>query len=1254
MRSSNRRWTIVGIATLTLLAVVPVTAALKTDSAQATTAQPGDGTSSSTAGASCWGIKQQHPRSASGTYWLLTGSMDRPAQFACDMTTQGGGWVLVARGRNGWTFNPNGQGSPATIRDTIDGPDAFAPAALGTTAIDELIDTGDLSSLPDGIRLERSTTADGSVRQDYRLFPKARTWTWNLGAGQLLNKVTVGGATYNGSNTKDTSAGVVGQTVNQLSGIQDTRRIFTTAWTNHRGQMGFGLGSAVPDGSNAATNHLWTATTEGSPLGFTRVWLRPQIANSAVSFTPIPAGGFEAEAQPLALKNRSELAPWGVSGYNHVNEDSVTPWQDNVMVIKVYGDRVYVGGRFTGVQQGPGATPVAQASIAAFDLDGNWISTFRPTVVGRVWDMTMTNDGKLIIGGDFTSVDGLPDTAGLAALDPATGAVNAAWKGSVTRTGGNAIVRALDSRGDWIYAAGRFSRFKGGASNPIAVTSAISMKASNGGPGTWRPKIYATAVRIRVSEAGDRVYLAGFFNAVNTDTNHGFQAITDPTTGAVEPGIGRFQPSEGSLTNNWYQQAVAESGDNILVGGAQHDFQMYDHNRNTLIDSHITKRGGDFQAIEVFDGYAYAACHCMNWNYSGSNSWSNPRDFRAVDPIRMVGRWNAETLDYDTTWYPNGTKGINDAGIWSIAQDRRKCLWVGGDLIRGAYSGNAATDYLGGFARFCPTDPTVPTAPSNLKATTAPGSVELDWSGSTDDSGSVSYDVYRNDRVIATVFGTTFSDTTATGAVQYTVRAADARGNRSASPTPIAVNGPAPTIDVAVAYGATWSYVDTGTDLGTGWTANGFDDAGWATGAGTLGWGGTQATTIGAAKPITTYFRSTFEVADPSEVKILDLVAGLAQGAVLYVNSVEVGRVNMPAGTVTATTLASAYTSGTEDARAKAIRVPGNLLRSGTNSIAVEVHAWKAGATNVFFDLQATARGANADTTAPTAPTLSATSGADGISLAWTPSTDDENLGGYVIRRDGSPIAVTASTATSYLDPALDGQVPHTYVVTAFDLAGNATNSSVVTVAPSADTDLLAFGSTWNWWYQAAAPATGWQAETYDTTGWKSGPGELGFGDTPKTTVISTAPAPRPVTSYYRTTVDIDDPVAFDRIAIDLVRNAGAVVYVNGVEVGRSNMRDGVVTHTTYAPSVPTVAQRHVPVRLEALSSAFHAGTNTIAVEVHLNYRSQPTTGFDLALTGLPQAGRQPRRVEGIKPGRRPARSRLRRCCRPGRTSPPG
>ncbi len=161
------------------------------------------------------------------------------------MTTDGGGWVLVARGRNGWTFNPGGQGSIGLVRTAVDGPAAFAPAAIDTSTIDALLGNADLAAEVDGIRLERSLTSDGSTRQDYRLFPTWHTWKWSFDVGQLLARARIDGTTYQGSNTRDTSASVAGQTVNDLSNQNNQRRLTTKALASHDDQQGFGLGASV-------------------------------------------------------------------------------------------------------------------------------------------------------------------------------------------------------------------------------------------------------------------------------------------------------------------------------------------------------------------------------------------------------------------------------------------------------------------------------------------------------------------------------------------------------------------------------------------------------------------------------------------------------------------------------------------------------------------------------------------------------------------------------------------------------------------------------------------------------------------------------------------------------------------------------------------------------------------------------------------------------------------------------------------------
>ena len=120
----------------------------------------------------------------------------------------------------------------------------------------------------------------------------------------------------------------------------------------------------------------------------------------------------------------------------------------------------------------------------------------------------------------------------------------------------------------------------------------------------------------------------------------------------------------------------------------------------------------------------------------------------------------------------------------------------------------------------------------------------------------------------------------------------------------------------------------------------------------------------------TTYFRHTFNVANPASVQALNLRLLRDDGAVVYINGTEVARSNMPA-THNFQTLAPANVDGAAESTYFSFTPPPGVLVAGTNTVAVEVHQNTNTSSDLSFDLALEAdvnAGSGGDVTAPTAP----------------------------------------------------------------------------------------------------------------------------------------------------------------------------------------------------------------------------------------------------------------------------------------------
>ena len=1144
-----RRCLALGLASITGFGVL----ALSPVAAQAAVDPLHDGLSEATAAASCWEIKQNDPRSENGTYWLQTATMDAPRQFFCDQTTDGGGWVLIGRGREGWETWSQGKGDESKLATRSRTPGDFEVIQASHETVNGLLGGTAVSDLDDGIMVQRAWNHRGTAYQTVRMrFPKMRDFIWPFKSAHPVDVKfnrewwVNGGIVWSGFGT-NTGWGYVN----------------LTASAQNKYTMGWGYGPLATSWADTSSSTSYFHYNGSIINPYAEAYIRPQLRSTDASFRAIGDGGTPAEKQKDTASEFASPMSWGVTG--NLN-GSYKEGNIQVQAFEQIGSTMYVGGNFTGVQKGKNGSAITSNGLAAFDATtGVWTGqTF--DFNNQVKDLVELPSGKLLAVGDFTKVNG-ETHVGTVLIDPATGQIDPSWNLQVRNGNGGRVsvksAKVIDGR---IYLAGAFTHLSGNGVSSVYARNAGRLDLNGTPDRSWNPEINGTVVDIDVDEADTYLYAAGFFTRIHDRVAE--------NAARVETSAGATLDQSWSFRHSYligkYQQAVTVGNGRAYFGGSQHSLFGYNTSDMTRTSGSITmQNGGDLQATtRSATGVIYGSCHCSDFAFQDAyhylalgNTWTR------ADEIQWVGGWD-EATGRQLGWTPYRLSSQRFTGAWALEMGDDGALWAGGDFNY-SYTSKTAGQWSGGFVRMPARNATAPAVPANLRASDGNSQqVTLKWSSVP---GADSYQILRDDRTIATTTSTS-ATVPLGGNNRFFVRAVAPDGLAGASTHAYVVdsNGKPDQSDDAtllVDEDATWAYHWSTDAVASDWAQTSFDDSSWSRGTAPIGYGATGLGTVlkpGAAKtrPVTTYARTTFTVADPSAIGGVNVAVTADDGAVVYVNGTEVVRQRMSEGAVDGSTYASAsVSSASARADRQLVFVPASSLVAGTNTLAVETHLNYRSSSSMSVDgtVKVVAKGAEPTPEPQPEPEPQP-----------QPQPDEP-----IVPDPDKPLEVLDVSGVNF-------------------------------------GEFLPTGMYWNYWNSKDNPGADWNS-TGDLSKWKHGASPLGWGDRDAGTPFDLAPSDRAITNYFARDVNLGTISADFELTLTVRADDGAVVYINGTEVKRINMPEGTITPNTNAKS--NVSLGTAKNNLQTITvprDLLKDGVNRIAVEEHANYAGAVSVSFDL------------------------------------------
>ncbi len=162
----------------------------------------------------------------------------------------------------------------------------------------------------------------------------------------------------------------------------------------------------------------------------------------------------------------------------------------------------------------------------------------------------------------------------------------------------------------------------------------------------------------------------------------------------------------------------------------------------------------------------------------------------------------------------------------------------------------------------------------------------------------------------------------------------------------------------------------------------------------------------------------------------------------------------------------------------------------------------------------------------------------------------------------------------------------------------------------------IEFGSEWLYLDDGSNQGTEWRQPEFDEQAWKVGQAEFGYGEGDEQTEVNFGqnPQTKHITTYFRKWFEVENASTVHELDLRIIRDDGAVVYLNGEEIYRNNLPEN--------PHYLTRAQDALDDGIATLGVCLlpeHLvdGQNLLAVEIHQVLPESTDMSFDLELQPL-------------------------------------